>query len=59
VAEVTFPIDVAIIGDCGRLGLPLGLAFADRGLNVLINDRMAIRSRQTCPEPALQLGDAC
>ena len=36
--DVTALLDVAIIGGCGRVGLPLGLAFADRGLNVLIND---------------------
>jgi UDP-N-acetyl-D-mannosaminuronic acid dehydrogenase len=28
------PYDVAIIG-CGRIGLPLALAFADQGLAVL------------------------
>lgn len=31
-------IDVAIIGGCGRAGLPLGLAFADRGLRVAAFD---------------------
>jgi UDP-N-acetyl-D-mannosaminuronic acid dehydrogenase len=30
--------DVAIIGGCGRAGLPLGLAFADRGLRVVLHD---------------------
>ena len=26
-----FDLDVTIIGGCGHVGLPLGLAFADRG----------------------------
>jgi UDP-N-acetyl-D-mannosaminuronic acid dehydrogenase len=30
--------DVVVIGGCGRAGLPLALAFADRGLNVGIQD---------------------
>lgn len=34
----SFPIDVAIVGGCGRVGLPLALAFADRGLQVGIFD---------------------
>ena len=35
---MTFDIDVAVIGGCGRAGLPLALAFADRGLSVLAYD---------------------
>ena len=35
---MTFDIDVAVIGGCGRAGLPLALAFADRGLRVLVYD---------------------
>jgi UDP-N-acetyl-D-mannosaminuronic acid dehydrogenase len=31
-------VDVAIVGGCGRVGLPLGLAFADRGLSVTLYD---------------------
>src|SRR5437879_1496573 len=31
-------VDVAIIGGCGHVGLPLGLAFADRGLQVALYD---------------------
>ncbi len=31
-------VDVAIVGGCGRVGLPLGLAFADRGLTVALYD---------------------
>jgi UDP-N-acetyl-D-mannosaminuronic acid dehydrogenase len=34
----SFEIDVAVIGGCGRAGLPLALAFADRGLRVLAYD---------------------
>jgi UDP-N-acetyl-D-mannosaminuronic acid dehydrogenase len=33
-----FELDVVIIGGCGRAGLPLGLAFADRGLRVGLYD---------------------
>ena len=36
--EQAFPLDVAVIGGCGRAGLPLALAFADRGLKVLAHD---------------------
>jgi len=38
---MAFSHDVAVIGGCGRAGLPLGLAFADRGLRVLLVDRDA------------------
>lgn len=31
-------VDVAIVGGCGHVGLPLGIAFADRGLNVALVD---------------------
>lgn len=33
-----FPLDVAIVGGCGHVGLPLGLAFADRALSVALVD---------------------
>jgi len=33
-----FDLDVVVIGGCGRAGLPLGLAFADRGLRVGLYD---------------------
>ena len=33
-----FPHDVVVIGGCGRVGLPLAIAFADRGASVLIYD---------------------
>lgn len=32
------PCEVAVVGGCGHVGLPLGLAFADRGLNVILYD---------------------
>jgi UDP-N-acetyl-D-mannosaminuronic acid dehydrogenase len=35
---VTFEHDVVIVGGCGRVGLPLGLAFADRGVSVVLYD---------------------
>ncbi|MGH8985361.1 MAG: nucleotide sugar dehydrogenase, partial [Acidimicrobiia bacterium] len=31
-------VDVAIVGGCGHVGLPLGIAFADRGLKVELVD---------------------
>jgi UDP-N-acetyl-D-mannosaminuronic acid dehydrogenase len=34
-----FATDVAIVGGCGRVGLPLGIAFAEVGLNVVLYDR--------------------
>ncbi|HVE94888.1 MAG TPA: nucleotide sugar dehydrogenase [Acidimicrobiales bacterium] len=36
-----FTVDIAIVGGCGRVGLPLGLALADRGLSVVLYDRNA------------------
>jgi len=33
-----FSSDMCVIGGCGRVGLPLAIAFADKGLNVLIYD---------------------
>jgi UDP-N-acetyl-D-mannosaminuronic acid dehydrogenase len=35
---MTFPDDVAIVGGCGHVGLPLGIAFADQGLHVQLYD---------------------
>jgi UDP-N-acetyl-D-mannosaminuronic acid dehydrogenase len=37
-APTTFPRDVAVIGGCGHVGLPLALTFADLGLNTVIYD---------------------
>jgi UDP-N-acetyl-D-mannosaminuronic acid dehydrogenase len=34
----TFVRDIVIVGGCGRVGLPLGIAFASRGLNVTLYD---------------------
>jgi len=33
-----FKYDVCVIGGCGRVGLPLSIAFADKGLKVIIYD---------------------
>jgi len=35
---MNFTRDVAVVGGCGHVGLPLGLAFADRGLEVALFD---------------------
>jgi UDP-N-acetyl-D-mannosaminuronic acid dehydrogenase len=35
---MTFSRDVVIVGGCGRVGLPLGIAFADAGLAVALYD---------------------
>jgi UDP-N-acetyl-D-mannosaminuronic acid dehydrogenase len=37
-AEVRFSRDVVVIGGCGHVGLPLAMAFADRGAQVGIYD---------------------
>lgn len=34
----SFTTDVVIVGGCGRVGLPLGLALASRGLSVVLYD---------------------
>jgi len=36
--RVDFDRDVAVVGGCGHVGLPLGLAFAQRGLKVVLYD---------------------
>ena len=33
-----FDVDVCIVGGCGRVGLPLGIALASRGLSVVLYD---------------------
>ena len=38
---VGFPRDVVVVGGCGHVGLPLAIAFADRGANVGIYDTSA------------------
>ena len=35
---MSFRHDVVVIGGCGHVGLPLGIAFADRGLDVILFD---------------------
>jgi UDP-N-acetyl-D-mannosaminuronic acid dehydrogenase len=37
-----FERDVVVVGGCGHVGLPLGLAFADRGLQVALFDLNAV-----------------
>jgi UDP-N-acetyl-D-mannosaminuronic acid dehydrogenase len=37
--SMSFSRDVAIVGGCGRAGLPLGLVLADAGLSVMLYDR--------------------
>jgi UDP-N-acetyl-D-mannosaminuronic acid dehydrogenase len=36
-----FEHDVVVVGGCGHVGLPLGIAFASRGLNVVLYDTSA------------------
>ena len=36
-----FEHDVVVVGGCGHVGLPLGLAFADSGLDVVLFDTNA------------------
>jgi UDP-N-acetyl-D-mannosaminuronic acid dehydrogenase len=38
---VSFDQDVVIVGGCGHVGLPVGLAFADAGLSVVLYDTSA------------------
>jgi UDP-N-acetyl-D-mannosaminuronic acid dehydrogenase len=38
--------EVAIVGGCGHVGLPLGLAFADRGLQVELVDKDEVACQQ-------------
>ena len=33
-----FDFEVVVVGGCGHVGLPLGLAFADRGVKVVLYD---------------------
>jgi UDP-N-acetyl-D-mannosaminuronic acid dehydrogenase len=37
-----FTVDVVIVGGCGRVGLPLGIALASRGLRVTLYDINAV-----------------
>jgi UDP-N-acetyl-D-mannosaminuronic acid dehydrogenase len=55
---MTFDIDVAVIGGCGRAGLPLALAFADRGLRVVAYDidEGAVREINESRMPFLEEG---
>ncbi len=40
-ANPSFSVDVAVVGGCGHVGLPLALAFADEGLQVVVFDTNA------------------
>ena len=53
---MSFSIDVAIIGGCGHVGLPLGLALADRGLAVALFD-INERSVETVNAGTLPFGE--
>jgi len=35
---MTFDYDIVVVGGCGHVGIPLGLAFADRGMSVALYD---------------------
>jgi UDP-N-acetyl-D-mannosaminuronic acid dehydrogenase len=35
---MSFPVDVVVVGGCGHVGLPLAIAFADRGLRTVSFD---------------------
>jgi UDP-N-acetyl-D-mannosaminuronic acid dehydrogenase len=35
---MSFPVDVVVVGGCGHVGLPLAIAFADRGLRTIAFD---------------------
>jgi UDP-N-acetyl-D-mannosaminuronic acid dehydrogenase len=37
-SESRFPVDVAVVGGCGHVGLPFALVIADRGLDVTLFD---------------------
>lgn len=39
---MAFSLDVVVVGGCGHVGLPLGIAFADRGLRTAVYDINAV-----------------
>ena len=47
--NASFERDVVVIGGCGHVGLPLAIAFADRGANVAVYD--------VNPDAVAQVGD--
>ncbi len=53
-----FSRDVAIVGGCGRVGLPLGLVLADAGLSVTLFDRAesAVEQVRSGSMPFLEAG---
>ena len=42
-----FECDLVVVGGCGHVGLPLGLAFADAGKQVVALDRDAKKVEAT------------
>ena len=58
-------VDVAVVGGCGHVGLPLALAFAGRGLRVAVYDtsqravEMVNSGRMPFQEPGAQEALAC
>lgn len=44
--SAAFARDVVVIGGCGRVGLPLGIAFTSRGLAVRCTTSMQRPSRR-------------
>lgn len=57
---MTFTRDVVVVGGCGRAGLPLGIAFADRGLSVALHDvnAAAVETVQLGEMPFMEEGAA-
>ena len=53
-------VDVAIIGGCGHVGLPLGLSFAEAGVDVVLFDVNAnsVRSLHEGTMPFVEDGGA-
>ena len=45
-----FGFDICVVGGCGRVGLPLSIAFADKGLNVVIYDSDKRTLKRVCVE---------
>ena len=57
---VAIPRDVVVVGGCGHVGLPLAIAFADRGLSVGIYDlnESAVKLVESGELPFLEEGAA-
>ena len=46
--DASFARDVVVIGGCGHVGLPLAIAFADRGAEVAVYDVNPAAVAQVC-----------